>query len=588
MHPQFVFARCRQLLGDSRVFAMSPNSKMTHKQYGPAFVRNVIIDIDKLAVDDPATGWRDPSEERVEQLFQTFSEGGFGMSVTCGVQVLLLETADGKTIIDDGVSTVKALLRCRRECPEETWSAHLADVMKSGLHCKVVKYTDDEDKESRELWNVAKHDEDNNTVRWSSLYQKLNIVKQSFRRSGDWQKTTQMLVDAYGPGKRSTIGRWVRAARGIEQELFESLKQFPDLRDSYFLDNPHLVSTGTRSRNQLAPKFALMALERLRETQQEGQERNLTAPSFTNTVCRPLKAIELWHHLMSKRYGSVSINSPAMARLMQHLGSWRGLPLVSACITSNVDLHDANGGIPECCALVAEFDKCKAGGLPPPVRVPTEAERKAEEDRLRQEREAKLKEEADARAAAEAARRQADEEAELACMVDEADLMALSTGGIEAPPTAAAEPAIRDPAAVADDEVKAELQRVHFCNTTDSLAAKVQEMGDAGRLCIVVEAPTTTLGGFAKLIDDVAKMLVGLLEASTVSNKVRCVVLVNRRHDLIFKAQEKFKTILPSWDSVTIQVQSKERQSAGSPPMAGPSPGLRWCSDRRASCRRRN
>ena len=168
----------------------------TNQQYGPSFVRNALFDIDKLSVDDANTGWRDGSEERVEALFQTFAGGGFGMTVTCGVQVLGLETIDGKTIIDDGVSTVKALLRCRRECAPETWSAHLADVFKSGLPCKIVKYGDDDDRDARELWNVAKHDEDNNTVRWSSLYQKLKIVRQSFRRTGDWQKTTQALSDA--------------------------------------------------------------------------------------------------------------------------------------------------------------------------------------------------------------------------------------------------------------------------------------------------------------------------------------------------------------------------------------------------------
>jgi hypothetical protein len=46
-------------------------------------------------------------------------------------------------------------------------------------------------------------------------------------------------------------------------------------------------------------------------------------------------------------------------------------------------LQDKVGGVPECSLLVSEFDKCKAGGLPPPVRLPSEADVQAEAEAAR-------------------------------------------------------------------------------------------------------------------------------------------------------------------------------------------------------------
>ena len=59
-----------------------------------------------------------------------------------------------------------------------------------------------------------------------------------------------------------------------------------------------------------------------------------------------------------------------------------GLKLVTAVTAAGIPLHGtgpANPGVPDCFALVAEFDRCKAGGLPPPSRVRTAEELAAED-----------------------------------------------------------------------------------------------------------------------------------------------------------------------------------------------------------------
>ena len=72
---------------------------------------------------------------------------------------------------------------------------------------RVVAYTGDDDLESREAWNTAKHDEENNSVCWSSLHHKVSIVRTRYKRLSDWQKVKASLVELYGPCKAPTIGR---------------------------------------------------------------------------------------------------------------------------------------------------------------------------------------------------------------------------------------------------------------------------------------------------------------------------------------------------------------------------------------------
>ena len=99
------------------------------------------------------------------------------MSVLCGVQVMQAESTDGKKLLDDGLATVCALLRCLKDwvanpdaMPDgDTWPLNLVDIFKSGLPVKVVKYPDDGDKDARFRWNVMKHDGDNNGVQWSTV-----------------------------------------------------------------------------------------------------------------------------------------------------------------------------------------------------------------------------------------------------------------------------------------------------------------------------------------------------------------------------------------------------------------------------------
>ena len=194
------------------------------KQYGPIKVRHQRIHLTLIDTESEHTGWRKPNKERQETLKNIFLGGNYGLSVSNGVQILEKESGLGQKIIDDGLSTVAALKACAAEYADDSsltregnlWPESLVTIFRYGLSVRVVAYVDDDDLESREAWNTAKHDEGVlvpgvsagiSTFRRSSLHQKLTAVMTLYKRLWDWQKVKASLVELYGPGKVAIVGR---------------------------------------------------------------------------------------------------------------------------------------------------------------------------------------------------------------------------------------------------------------------------------------------------------------------------------------------------------------------------------------------
>ena len=64
-----------------------------------------------MCVDPDISGWRDICLDRVNELVEAFQRGEFGMSALC--KQVLEKEGDGKKLLDDGLSTVSALQRCK-------------------------------------------------------------------------------------------------------------------------------------------------------------------------------------------------------------------------------------------------------------------------------------------------------------------------------------------------------------------------------------------------------------------------------------------------------------------------------------------
>eukprot|EP00974_Lingulodinium_polyedra_P014161 1372152-Lingulodinium_polyedra.AAC.1 len=73
------------------------------------------------------------------------------------------------------------------------------------------------------MWRLGRHGTQPSTTRrvtqsgGSTLHQKLNSATARFKKVG-WSKVSSSLLELYGPSKKATAGRWVRAARGISAE----------------------------------------------------------------------------------------------------------------------------------------------------------------------------------------------------------------------------------------------------------------------------------------------------------------------------------------------------------------------------------
>ena len=228
------------------------------------------------------------------------------------------------------------------------------------------------------------------------------------------------------------------------------------MKGSYIWDNTYLIGSFARSRDKLSATFAVEALKILEENGDD-----LTAASFIEKVCKPMRLVEVWCTLMCKRYGSVASQSAALVRVVGRLTSWGGLADVRRCIDAGVVFQDPAAGISECSLLVAEFDKCKAGGLPPPARIRIVAELKAEREQT------KLR---FAEAAKEAAEK---EQAEKAAAEDEtraaeADMLLLTSK-----PSAEKLESIEGRSSgyeeIAAEVVNKRLENVRFINTPDGL-----------------------------------------------------------------------------------------------------------------------
>ena len=72
--------------------------------------------LDSISIDRPASGWRDVDSDRIQELMGVFYSGNWGMHVFG--EVSLLSTTplliEDKRIIDDGLSTVMALLEMKK------------------------------------------------------------------------------------------------------------------------------------------------------------------------------------------------------------------------------------------------------------------------------------------------------------------------------------------------------------------------------------------------------------------------------------------------------------------------------------------
>ena len=217
---------------------------------------------------------------------------------------------------------------------------------------------------------------------------------------------------------------------------------------------------------------------------------------------------------------------------MAHLAGLPGLHKIISVNATGVPMcgkTEAQPGIPECFYLVNELEKCKAGGLPPPLTIPDEAETKRREEQAKQAREAKEAQEAAERKAAAEIQKEVDD------LEMKADVFMGTPSGCSAnPPNTDAEIAMKT---VRD----AHMKKLHFADTPDELVkAATGALQDASRVVILVDGQTTEKEMFGSYLD-AAKQLWDVYTTGTGSGgadaqtKFRIVVMLGSRWDLLDK-----------------------------------------------------
>ena len=432
---------------------------MVSKSPGPHFKRHALVKLEDINVDSSQTGHRPKDIEFIATLKEKFLDGDFGRTVTCGVQILD-EEEFGRKLIDDGLSTVCALLQIQDEVwkvqgakkPDgEPWDSQLVDIFTNGLAVNVVKYADDTDRDAREAWNLMKHDKESLAVSWSTVFGKINIARKRYVKTPNWVSVRRWLHESVGGGSASkdSINRWVRAASQMDGEVVDAMKDLKWLPGKCVWDNEYLMGNAAKARSKMAPTTAVKALRLLAQS----ADQETPAVTFVDKICMPMKVLEVWQCLLIKRFGAVASNSSAVRRLVASLETKAGLQSVVACAKASVLLHSPTG-IPECVTIFEELARCHAGGLPPPAEWPM-----ASEEEKRKSADAKKQKEDDE---AEARARANDESAAM-----ELDILALASPGL---PEADGAPGVSAGAlAKAVDALQEDLKRVKFSSTVSNL-----------------------------------------------------------------------------------------------------------------------
>ncbi len=225
-----------------------------------------------------------------------------------------------------------------------------------------------------QAWNALAHDSETNRFRATSILTKIKVVTDMRARvpGGEWQLVTKRLVEIYGANKKSLVYRWISAARGLDDQVKDCLRQRQRLPQTFVFDNQWLIGSGAHGRAKLAPFYACSALRLVFEVLEAGKSVN--ASEFQVEFCAPMKAVEQWVGKIQRQYGNMVTHLPAYQRVVNMLVSDIGRRKVLVVVSDNTPLagnrKTRDFGIQECRALVDELDrslvqaKAAAAGAP--------------------------------------------------------------------------------------------------------------------------------------------------------------------------------------------------------------------------------
>ena len=80
------------------------------------------------------------------------------------------------------------------------------------------------------------------------------------------------------------------------------------------MGQPYIIYTASQARSQLTPAYGVKALVVLKE--RLASSESMSAGAFQDSICKPMKIVEVWQNLMKKRHDSAATGSAAPDRLV--------------------------------------------------------------------------------------------------------------------------------------------------------------------------------------------------------------------------------------------------------------------------------
>ena len=185
----------------------------------------------------------------------------------------------------------------------------MREILYHGLSVKVVKYKDDSDRDARFRWNVAKHDEEAQSCRWSTPWDKMKVPRMIYKHSGDWGQVRKELKTMYGKTAETRYGKWERAAHYMDEPVIDHLQVMTKVKQCFIFDNVYLMGSGVHARSKLCANNAKHVLDLLWSATRGNED--MKEKLFKEDICKPMKILEMWDTLCRKKHGSVCTASKA-------------------------------------------------------------------------------------------------------------------------------------------------------------------------------------------------------------------------------------------------------------------------------------
>ena len=239
----------------------------------------------------------------------------------------------------------------------------LYEIFTVGIRVDYVEYREDS-RDLIEAWNGITHDESSNKYRVTSIATKMKIVHAAKKRvpGGDWGLVIKDLQKIYGDSKKTTIRRWVNAAKGVSPVILDRIKARRDFPQQMLFDNKFLMGTGEDAKFRLTDDYGIAALNLLFDQLDSGM--NVHSDMFKNEFCTPMKQVEIWVTKQRRNFGALC-DRGTFTRISKMLIHERGRLKVLHCIRANVPLGGMPGsasetGIEECRTITQELARLKA------------------------------------------------------------------------------------------------------------------------------------------------------------------------------------------------------------------------------------